>query len=120
MQIINNPGGNNFGAFTITGSGTTVIQLAAANVRGIVINSVHYVWSFGAINGGVGALIDCGGFDTLAFINEDIGPTGLLNVARTALFNSPVQVRSGFDLRLIANFSGSPHRLSVAINYRIL
>ena len=119
MQIINLPGGGTFSAATITASGTTTLVPLATNVRGIVIQSAFYSWQFGAVSSGLTVNLDCGS-DSFALINEDIGPTGGLNVGRNVLFQNPVQIRAGSDFRIVAAISGSLVRLSYGINYKIL
>lgn len=120
MQIINNPGGGAFSAATITGSTTTILVPVATNIRGVIIQSVFYSWQFGAVSSGLTVSLDCGSNATCALINEDIGPTGGLNVGRNALFQTPIQLPPGFDFRIVATLSGSLVRLSYGINYKIL
>lgn len=120
MQIIHQPGLTQF-QVTVTATGQTTIILAAANVRGIVINSVYYSWLMGAVSSSVGAVILSGTtFALHASINETNGPSGPINVQGRMMFEKSVQFPAGEDVRLSTNFSGGLTRLDLSIMYRTL
>ena len=118
MQIINQPSNGQYNAVFSTAA-TVVIIPAATNVRGVIIDSTFYSWFISNTSQIVRANIMC--ITELAHgINDDNGPTGPVNVPKTAVFSNRIQFSAGQDISFNSTNTGATQRLSVTINYRIL
>lgn len=120
MQIINRTSPTVFTS-TFTATTLTTLVLTAANVRGVIIDSVEYTWILGAINSAVIFDIRNSALNEFcAPLQDDNGPTGPINVPRSGgKLVQPVQFTAGQDIIARVNIAGTA-RASISMAYRVL